>query len=103
MSTAPNQDGITLPLAAVQELRTLGDALAAAVAAASAAEWGDDTAQHLEATKAQSTLRVLAEPGDTDLAAAPAEVVHAVRRARAAVADAVLAVARAHQVGPGRV
>ncbi len=102
MSTAPNQDGTTLPLAAVQELRTLTDSLAGAVAAASAAEWGDDAALQVEAKKAESTLRALTEPGGTDLAEAPAEVVHAVRRARAAVADAVLAVARAHDVSPGR-
>lgn len=101
-STSPH-DGTALSLAAVQELRTLTDALDAAVAAATAAEWGDDTALRAEAAKAQVALATLTSPDGDDLGHAPADVVRAVRRARAAVADAVVQVAQARAVSPGRV
>lgn len=90
------------PLAAVQELRTLAASLDAVLAAAAAAEWGDDTELRIEAAKARSVLATLPELSGTDIAEAPADVVQAVHRARAAVAEAVVAVAQARAVAPGR-
>ncbi|MGJ6123648.1 ABC transporter permease [Mycolicibacterium sp. Y3] len=98
MSSRSRQD-----LAAAAELRTLADSLGAATAAAAAAEWGDDTALRAEAAKARSTLATLTQLHDDAIAEAPAEVVHAVRRARVAVAEAVVKVAQARAVNPSLV
>ncbi|MGU3502884.1 ABC transporter permease [Mycobacterium sp. C31M] len=112
--------------AAVQELRALADVLRMAESAAAAAEWGDDTAlaaaartARVEVARSQDSIGAdigasgaspqwLARAADhaRGVAAtsgeqpAAADVVVAVGLARAAVAEAVLTVARAREIVP---
>ncbi len=121
------QDAQAHSLAAIHELLSLTGALRAAEAAAAAAEWGDDTALAEGARRARIELghpvgadvgASGASPQWLDRAAehargvratqhldptpeqAAADVVVAVGLARAAVAEAVIQVARARQVAP---
>ncbi|WP_018599460.1 hypothetical protein [Mycobacterium sp. 155] len=117
-------------LGALQELRTLAAALREVDAAATAAEWGDDAALAVVARRAATELALLPQIARSDVAAAgaspqwltriedyahgvsatrgltptpeeaAANVVVAVRLARAAIAEAVTQVALAHRVIP---
>jgi hypothetical protein len=90
---------------AIAELRTLAEALHDVDAAAAAAEWDDDEALSRLAARAQQELATAGRNIGEDIAVAgasplAANAVVAVAVARAAISEAVLAVARARDVEP---